>query len=165
MSTPRNLTSPCKGEVVRIADGRGSRFARTRAMTTNARTLRANLTDAETLLWRKLRRGHLGLPFRRQHPVGRYVLDFYCAPAKLAIELDGGQHGEAHHMARDRRRDAFLLTRGIATVRIWNNDVMSNVDGVLQHIRQVLTARMTPSRREDRADLPLSGGGEGTPTP
>jgi very-short-patch-repair endonuclease len=130
-------------------------------MTTNARTLRGNLTDAETLLWRKLRRDSLGFSFRRQHPIGRYILDFYCPIAKLAIELDGGQHAGAQHAARDRKRDAYLIGLGITTIRIWNNDVMSNTDGVLQHIRDTLMMHTTPSRREGRADLPLAGGGEG----
>ena len=164
MIAPRNptppLTSPCKGEVAREAGGRGSRFARTRTMTTSARALRATLTDAETLLWKKLRRNNLGFSFRRQHPIGPYVLDFYCASAKLAIELDGGQHAEARHAARDRRRDAYFRDRGTVTIRIWNNDVMANMDGVLQHIHDVLMTRQTPSRREVRADLPLAGGGE-----
>jgi very-short-patch-repair endonuclease len=73
-------------------------------ITLKARLLRRNMTDAEQRLWRHLRGRQLGVPFRRQYPVGPYVADFACVPLKLLIELDGGQHAEAQ--ARDQSRDA-----------------------------------------------------------
>ena len=150
-------TSPCKGEVDREASGRGSRFSRTRVMTVRAKKLRHNMTDAETRLWRALRRGQLnGLHFRRQHPVGPFTLDFYCPSLRLAIELDGGQHAEQRKQA-DERRTRFLSEKSIAVIRYWNNDVFGNLQGVLADLVAVVEKRareVTPS-----PTLPLSGGG------
>jgi very-short-patch-repair endonuclease len=151
------LTSPCKGEVDREADGRGSCFSRTQLMTARARRLRGNMTDAESRLWRALRRGQLnGYHFRRQHPVGPFTLDFYCPSLRLAIELDGGQHAAQQKQA-DERRTRFLLEKNIAVVRYWNNDVFGNFQGVLADLVTVIEKRVrdvTPS-----PSLPLSGGG------
>jgi len=84
-----------------------------------ARSLRQGMTDAEHLLWFCLRRNQLGgFSFRRQHPVKKFVLDFYCCKAKLAVELDGGQHNEDGIRANDLQRTAFLKQRGIMIVRI-----------------------------------------------
>src|SRR5262249_32805645 len=115
--------------------------------------------------WRHLRNGQLDrYAFRRrQHPVGPYVLDFYCPMLRLAIELDGGQHGELSNILRDQRRTAWLTERGVRMLRFWNSDVTNNLSGVLETIRTIAAdqrnAEMTPTRRW-RADLPLSGGGE-----
>lgn len=156
MSTPLSFTSPCKGEVGREADGRGSPFQRTRSMTQRARRLRAQLSDAEQKLWRALRREQInGLSFRRQHPVGAYALDFYCPALHLAIEVDGGQHAEATIVKKDRKRSEYLAEHGIHIVRFWNNDVLGNLNGVLEEIVRLAHERkMTPS-----PTLPLSGGG------
>ncbi|HEX7599855.1 MAG TPA: endonuclease domain-containing protein, partial [Polyangia bacterium] len=82
------------------------------------RALRGRATDAERLLWRLLRmRQFLGLKFRRQHPLGRYIVDFYCAERRLAVELDGGQHFTVEGQAYDRRRTAYLAALGIRVVR------------------------------------------------
>jgi very-short-patch-repair endonuclease len=133
-------------------------------MTPKARQLRQTPTEAEKLLWKALRRNQLGgVSFRRQHPIGRYVLDFYCPSAGLAIEVDGGQHAAGQQKEIDVRRDQWLAANGVRMLRFWNNEVLSNLQGVLQTI--VLDLEKTPSRREDRADLPLSGGGEKTETP
>ena len=151
-------TSPCKGEVDREAGGRGSRFSRTRAVTARARNLRSNMTDAEARLWRALRRDQLnGLHFRRQHPIGPFTVDFYCPSLRLAVEVDGGQHAEQVKQADD-RRTAWLADKGIVVVRYWNNDVLSNLEGVLsdllRHAERLAQAEKTPS-----PTLPLSGGG------
>ncbi len=160
MTNVRNFTSPCKGEVDREASGRGSRFSRTPAMTERARRLRCNMTDAEVRLWLALRRGqHSGLQFRRQHPVGRYTLDFFCPSLRLAIELDGGQHAAQQRHA-DERRTRFLLEKNIVVVRYWNNEVLSNLQGLLQDLLSRAEQRaqaLTPSPA-----LPLSGGGSRT---
>ena len=140
--------------------GVGPAFSRTPAMTSNARRLRQDMTDAERKLWRWLRGEQMeGQPFRRQHPVGRYVLDFYCAPLGLAVELDGGQHGEPALAAKDKRREAWLRGKGIRVLRFWNGDVMNCFEGVLEAIRrEVLQLRAetgTPT-----LTLPLAGGGD-----
>jgi very-short-patch-repair endonuclease len=157
-------TSPCKGEVDREAGGRGSRFFRTKAVTARTRKLRSNMTDAEARLWRALRRDQLnGLHFRRQHPVGPFTLDFYCPSLRLAVEVDGGQHAEQQKQADDRRTH-WLAEKGVTVVRYWNNDVLSNLPGVLSdllaHAERLAQAAATPS-----PTLPLSGGGSAVPSP
>jgi very-short-patch-repair endonuclease len=136
-----------------------SRFNRTAIKTARARTLRRDGTDVERSLWQKLRNAQIGgASFRRQHPAGRYILDFYCPALCLAIELDGGQHAQAV----DGRRDEWLKQRGVTVLRFRNSDVIENLPGVLETIAakvSELKARsVTPTRRW-RADLPLSGGG------
>jgi very-short-patch-repair endonuclease len=133
-------------------------------MTPKARQLRQTPTEAEKILWKALRRNQIGgVSFRRQHPIGRYVLDFYCPSAGLAIEVDGGQHAAGQQKEIDLRRDQWLAANGVRMLRFWNNEVLSNLQGVLQTI--VMDLEKTPSRREERADLPLSGGGDRTKTP
>jgi very-short-patch-repair endonuclease len=101
------------------------------------RELRGRATDAERLLWRLLRsRQFLGLKFRRQHPVGPYIVDFYCAVRKLVVELDGGQHFTIEGQAYDRRRTEYLAMRGIRVLRFTNSELFENTDGVLEIIRQ-----------------------------
>jgi very-short-patch-repair endonuclease len=137
-------------------------FNRTKFKTALARRLRRDSTDVEMRLWQKLRNRQVGADFRRQHPVGPYVLDFYCPALRLAIELDGGQHARAPHEMRDHLRDRWLSERGVTMLRFWNSDVTQNVRGVLEAIAlkvgELQAAQMTPTRRW-RADLPLSGGG------
>ncbi len=99
-------------------------------MTSRARSLRSSMTDAERLLWRAIRAKQLdGYRFRRQHPIGHYILDFACLDKKCVIELDGGQHQD--QVAYDERRTLFLKMQGWQVLRFWNNDVMTNLDGVL----------------------------------
>jgi len=105
-----------------------------------SRILRSNLTDAEKLLWRHLRRKQIaGIKFRRQHPVGRYVVDFTCLQKRLAIEVDGGQHAEMQ--PHDRQRDAYLAKQGFRAMRFWNNEVLGNIDGVMEQIWNALTEK------------------------
>ena len=107
-----------------------------------ARSLRSNMTDAEQVLWHCLRRKQIGgFRFRRQHPCERFVLDFYCSEVKLAIELDGSQHNEPSTMARDIERTALLTEHGIHVIRFWNNEIFSNLEGVLERILNELTNR------------------------
>jgi very-short-patch-repair endonuclease len=140
---------------------KGSRFDLTRLTTARARRLRRDSTDVEMKLWQKLRNRQLGADFRRQHPAGSFILDFYCPALRLAIELDGGQHAE--ESTRDKRRDAWLRQRGVTVLRFWNSDVTENFTGVLEtiagKIAELQSAEMSPTRRW-RADLPLSGGGD-----
>ena len=105
-----------------------------------ARELRKNPTEAEKFLWRRIRGRQLrGARFRRQHPIGPYVVDFFCPQAKLVIEIDGGQH--AIDGERDGGRTAWLEERGYLVVRFWNNDVLGNIDGVLHRISEALASR------------------------
>jgi very-short-patch-repair endonuclease len=95
------------------------------------RSLRRNATDAEALLWSRLRNRRLaGYKFRRQHPVGPYVADFACPESMLIVELDGGQHGPE----TDAARAAYLEGQGYTVLRFWNNDALGNTDGVLETI-------------------------------
>jgi very-short-patch-repair endonuclease len=105
-----------------------------------ARRLRREMTPPEARLWTALRRKAAdGLRFRRQHPIGPYVLDFYCDRAKLAVEVDGLVHTTEDHPARDEQRDAWLAHRGIRVLRIAASDVRDEFDGVVGLI--VVTAR------------------------
>ncbi|HEY0300299.1 MAG TPA: DUF559 domain-containing protein [Rhizomicrobium sp.] len=131
----------------------------TRDQTTRARTFRRAMTKHEVKLWVQLRDGQLGgLSFRRQHPVGPYYLDFYCARKKLAVELDGGQHATAEAQEYDAARTRYLSRKGIRVLRFWNADLDGDglgavLDGIL---RETETA---PTRAPSARDLPVSRGG------
>ena len=157
-------TSPCKGEVGREAAGRGSpsksRFSRIPTMTLRARRLRRQTTKPERKLWSTLRRDQLeGFHFRRQHPIGPYVLDFYCPSIRLALEIDGGQHNYDDRQSRDRRRTRWLASKGITVLRFWNNDVTENLEGVWSEIIRVAESLRSNSATPS-LPLPLSGGGK-----
>jgi very-short-patch-repair endonuclease len=104
-----------------------------------ARRLRRNATEAEKRLWWALRELPPGRRFRRQHPIGRHVVDFACPARKLAIELDGGQH--ALQQNRDNTRSADIARHGYRVIRFWNNDVISNIAGVVEMILRQLGCR------------------------
>jgi very-short-patch-repair endonuclease len=118
----------------------------------HAPSLRKQPTDAERLLWHRLRAEQLGVKFRRQHPYLDYVLDFVCIERKLVIEVDGGQHLESE---RDRRRDRDLEAAGFRVLRFWNNEVLELTDAVLEKISSELTRTPSPP-----PPLPLKGRGE-----
>lgn len=100
--------------------------------------LRKNQTDAEKILWYRLRnRGLHGYKFRRQMPVGPYVADFMYQSAYLIIEVDGGQHSD--NKEYDQYRDDFLRANGYKVIRLWNNEVLNNMDGVLEAITLALS--------------------------
>jgi very-short-patch-repair endonuclease len=120
-----------------------------------ARKLRASPSDAEIRLWSRLRRRQLdGFRFRRQQPIGPYVVDFFCPEARLIVEADGGQHVDSK---TDELRTRWLEARGYRVIRFWNNDVLANTEGVLLRILEALRASPpslpSPSRGEgdDRA--------------
>ncbi len=120
-----------------------------------ARKLRRNMTDVEQKLWDRLRDKQIEeFRFRRQRPMGRYVVDFVCQDAKLIVELDGGQH--AGQVEADAKRTEFLQSLGFEVMRFWNNDVVENIDGVLERIRERLLqhASSNPS-----PTLPFAGEG------
>jgi very-short-patch-repair endonuclease len=123
--------------------------ARTRP---NARRLRHEMTDAETRLWSRLRAHRFSdFSFRRQTPIGPYIVDFVCLDARLIVEVDGGQHADNLH---DVNRDEWLREQGFAILRFWNSDVFGNLAGVLESISTTLTACTPPS-----LTLPRKGGG------
>ena len=104
-----------------------------------ARELRQKYTDAEKALWMKLRNRQLeGVKFRRQQPIGSYIVDFASFERSLIIEIDGGQHNEDRTKGRDEERTIRLEERGYRIIRFWNNEVLTNPEGVLEKIRKTL---------------------------
>jgi len=115
--------------------------AGSRPLTARARTLRRDVTPPERTLRRLLRAGQLGVRFRRQHPTPPSVVDFACVEARLAVEVDGVAHVA---FAADAERDAALRTQGWRVLRVWNNDVMGNREGVAQAIAAALRGGRPP---------------------
>ena len=110
---------------------------------TNSRRLRTNLTDAEKALWRHLRMRQMGgFRFRRQHPVRKYVVDFACIEARIAVEVDGGQH--ATQSAEDAQRSAILEREGYRVLQFWDNEVLQDVESVKAVIWSVLGEKKPP---------------------
>ncbi|MBV8507099.1 MAG: endonuclease domain-containing protein [Alphaproteobacteria bacterium] len=118
-----------------------------------ARSLRRALTPAELKLWTHVRGRRLGgFKFARQEPIDRYYVDFVCRERRLIIELDGGQHAES---PEDRHRDRALCALGYRVIRIWNNDVIENLDGVLERLlseldKSPLTPALSPQAGRGR---------------
>ncbi|SHF51639.1 Very-short-patch-repair endonuclease [Microbulbifer donghaiensis] len=123
-----------------------------RLQVARARQLRSNSTEAEQRLWYFLRAHRfMGLKFKRQKPIGRYIVDFVCLQPKLIIELDGSQHATQENY--DQQRDLWLQSRGFQILRFWNNQVLTEIQAVLDLIRhEVLALSPAPS--------PASGRGE-----
>ena len=118
--------------------------------TNSARALRRRMTDAELRIWYFLRGRHLvGFKFRRQHPIGPYVVDFVCLEQKLVIELDGGQHASDPN---DLRRDAFLQRNGYRVLRFWNNEALSHTAAVCESILRAVLATPSPRRVRGQAE-------------
>jgi len=100
-----------------------------------AKNLRKRITDTERLLWQNLRaKRFLGLKFRRQEPIGAYIVDFVCFEKKVIIELDGGQHALRAEMENDSRRNHWFDSQGYTVLRFWDNEVLENMQGVLEVI-------------------------------
>ena len=123
------------------------------------RELRQRLTPWEELLWECLRaRKFHGAKFKRQHSIGNYILDFYCAKYRLIIELDGMVHREREQAEKDKIRDKNLEEMNYTVLRFWNFEVENNMKGVLKKIqRHICSFHLTPSLR----DIPLLVQGEG----
>ncbi|MEW6769668.1 MAG: DUF559 domain-containing protein [Pseudomonadota bacterium] len=116
-----------------------------------ARKLRRQQTDAERGLWLRLRDRRLnGWKFKRQVPIEKFIVDFCCADGKLVVELDGGQH--AAEIQNDAARTDILSSCGYLVLRFWNNDVLTNIDGVLAEILSTLPQKLPPH------PIPLPGG-------
>ena len=124
-----------------------------------ARKLRRDATEAEDRLWYRLRSRRLGnAKFRRQVWIGPFIADFLCMDAMLVVEVDGSQH--IGDVAYDDSRTAFLATKGYRVIRVWNNDVMQRMDGVLAAILDGLTCVPSPSHAS-HGPLPLPVGERG----
>src|SRR4029453_15475474 len=115
-----------------------------------ARALRRDMTLPEGLLWLKLRKRPSGFKFRRQHPLGRCILDFYCAAVRLAVEIDGMSHELGSNPVRDARRDSWLRGQGLEVIRLNAADVMLNMDAVIEAI--IATAERLPLHHRVRRD-------------
>jgi very-short-patch-repair endonuclease len=110
-----------------------------------ARELRRSATDAERVMWRALRENFPQLRFRRQYPVGPFIVDFYCHALKLGIEVDGGQHLEPENAAYDGHRTDYLASRGLQIIRFDNLQVLTDTDAVLTALEEAISALRTPA--------------------
>ncbi len=107
--------------------------------TIKARTLRKNMTEQEKKLWQYLRKRNINnLKFRRQYPIGNYIVDFVCIEKKLVIEVDGGQHNLSENTLYDKRRTQYIENFGYKVIRFWNNEIENNIDGVYEEILKYL---------------------------
>src|SRR6266436_1438808 len=123
-----------------------------------AKQLRQAMTRAEMLLWRYVKANRIdGLGFRRQVPIKNYIADFVCFSAKLVIELDGESHDFEERQKSDQSRDAFFESEGLQAPRFTNEQVLSNLEGVIEIIRQTAAARICGS--PPSLTLPHKGGG------
>jgi very-short-patch-repair endonuclease len=126
-----------------------------------ARKLRRNLSLPEAMLWQRLRLRPAGIKFRRQHPAGRYVLDFFCAQSQLAVEIDGRSHDSAGAPEHDMQRDGWLLEQGITVLRVSAGDVMTDLDGVVAGLVAAAVTAAPLHRASARSPSPGGGGSEG----
>ncbi len=152
LASARSAPSPARGEgterVARAVD----------KATLNAKALRSRMTDAERKLWFALRdRRFSDFKFRRQAPIGPFIADFICYGARVVIEVDGGQHVES---SRDARRDGWFAANDFHVLRFWNNDVLSNLEGVLTALLDLLHKR-TPHPARAARGRPSPARGEG----
>jgi very-short-patch-repair endonuclease len=109
---------------------------RTPDIRARARALRKDMTAAERLLWARLRRKQVdGAKFRRQHPIGLFIVDFYCPEVGLAVEVDGLHHDDEDCSVSDRSRDKELERQGIHILRFWNEEVLKDIEGVVEKVR------------------------------
>lgn len=108
---------------------------------TNSRNLRSNQTDAEILLWSRIRRRQIkNVQFYRQKPIGNFIVDFYAPSAKLVIEVDGGQHFDETYIEQDKKRDWYLKQLNLKVLRFDNLEVLQSIDNVLQAIFEEITS-------------------------
>ena len=113
--------------------------AESREQTAFARNLRQGQTDAESKLWARLRNKQLeSVKFRRQQPIGPYIVDFVSFERKLVVEIDGGQHSDDMIRERDESRTSLIKGKGYRVLRFWDNEVLTNIEGVLERIRESL---------------------------
>ena len=126
-----------------------------------AKILRLNMTDAEKLLWEKLRNKQIsGLHFRAQHPIDIFIADFYCHKIKLIIEVDGGIHNTEEQRLHDIGRTAEMEEYGIKVIRFTNDEIFKNIDNVIIKIEKICNERLTPPNIQQVGNqaIPPSGG-------
>ena len=128
----------------------------------NAKRLRREMSLPEVLLWNRLRGKPLGVKFRNQHPIENYIVDFYCAAKRVAIEIDGIAHDMGDRPGRDEKRDTRLRSYGIEVVRIAAAEVLRDADGTAQAIVKLCLDRPPPSALR-AATSPMGGGFFGAP--
>ena len=103
-----------------------------------AKTLRKNITKQEYKLWEIIRAGRFyGYKFKRQTPVGNYIVDFVCRQEKIILEIDGRQHNEDENVINDNERTAYLNSKGYKVYRFWNNEIDKNIDGIYQKLKEI----------------------------
>jgi very-short-patch-repair endonuclease len=126
--------------------------------TEHARALRKRLTPQEVKLWVKLRElKSLGYHFRRQAPVGPYIVDFISFRSRLVIEADGGQHGMPEGVRSDRIRDSFLRAQGFSILRFWNSDIDQNLNGVMESVVACVDSSASKLCETDKSDRSRRG--------
>lgn len=113
-------------------------YGATQEIFDRAKQLRNNMTDAEAIIWEYLSNNQLGLRFRRQHPVSRYIADFYCHSKKLIIEIDGSVHNSMEQQGLDKEREINLQELGLHIIRFSNNEVVGNPDEVIAKIKNFI---------------------------
>ena len=133
----------------------------TRSTVKLARKLRSEMTLPEGMLWRELRNRPDGFKFRRQHPAGEFVIDFFCAILKLAIEVDGSAHDCAQASRKDARRSQWLREHGIATLGVPASAVLNDIEAVVVRVGEVCRERN--DKLADRRCLPLHQTASGPP--
>jgi very-short-patch-repair endonuclease len=147
--TNSSSPSPLAGEggvVQSAAPGEG------RAPSLRPRYLRKNMTEAERKLWHALRdRRFANIKFRRQVPLGNYIVDFVSFERRIIVEADGSQHVESRY---DQTRDRWLQSQGFTLLRFWNTDVLNNLEGVLDAVAEAVRQRPSPGAAEPRRPLP-----------
>ena len=105
----------------------------------NAKHMRSNMTEAEAKMWNILRaKRFYGFKFKRQVLIGDYIVDFVCETKKIIIEIDGGQHNSEENIVYDKNRTIYLNSQGYEVLRFWNNEVLSNIEGVCEVIKRSL---------------------------
>ena len=131
-----------------------------------AREFRKNPTEPEEFLWECLRDRQLhGFKFRRQHPVGRYIADFFCGDVGLVVELDGAQHTEADRIVYDRIRDEEMTLRGLHVLRIWNAELVKDPVGTIDKLAGVLADLLNEETPHPAIDSNREKGNKVTPSP
>jgi very-short-patch-repair endonuclease len=111
-----------------------------------AKSLRKNMTEEERILWSKIRNKQIGnIKFRRQEPIGNYIVDFVSFEKKLIIEIDGGQHNTSKNIEYDTKRTKYLKEMGFDIIRFWNKDIRNNIEGVITKIVEHISPSPRPS--------------------
>ena len=121
----------------------------------NAKHLRNTMTDAETVLWMHLKQKINGCKFRRQHPIGLFIADFYCHKAKLIIEVDGSIHNTEEVKKADAEKEAFFLTKNYRVLRFTNDQVLHKMESVIEKIAQVVNNNIVNTLRKSENKSPL----------